>query len=44
MAFNHERADFWLPNFGLKDHFSASLIRYDENHLAQEAIFHFLFH
>ena len=23
--FNHKRADFWLPNFGLKDHFSASL-------------------
>ena len=24
--FNHKRADFWIPNFGLKDHFSASLI------------------
>ena len=23
--FNHKKADFWLPNFGLKDHFSASL-------------------
>ena len=23
--FNHKRADFGLPNFGLKDHFSASL-------------------
>ena len=25
MLFNHKRADFWLPNFGFKDHFSGSM-------------------
>ena len=24
--FNHKGAEFWLPNFGLKNHFSAFLI------------------
>ena len=25
MLFDYKRADFWLPNFGFKDHFSGSM-------------------